>query len=119
MAKYKLNYEELGRQVLASAAMKANMKARAEAVKATFEATAPVGPPYEDDEHAGRYKNSARTESGVRDTGRGRFRGPRAYGRVVVDDPAAMPIEFGHTTSNGTHVDGSFTLTRALDAAGD
>lgn len=129
--KYKLNYEAFGRQVLKSEAMQAHMRARAEKIKDQFVATAPVGSPSESDDHPGRYRDSARVESGVAIPSHGR--GERAYGRVVVDDPAAMSIEYGHTAEfdeqgrfakRGTGVrsqfiDGSHTLTNALDAAGD
>lgn len=116
MTRYVLDSEAFGRLVLRSEGMKADMHARADRVKAVFEATAPVGEPYEDDHHAGRYKDSAEVESGEMHVPDGR--GIRAYGRVTVNDPAAMSIEFGHTASNGRHVEGSHTLTRALDAAG-
>lgn len=107
MAKYTHNYEAFGREVLNSKFMEAHMRSRAERVKAEFVATAPV--------KTGEFKASARVESGTH----GGIKLDRAYGRVVVDDPNAMAKEFGHTTEDGTHVEGSFALTRALDAAGD
>lgn len=114
--RYDLDVEAFGRLVLRSEFMKADMLARAERVKETFQATAPVGSPAEGDDHPGRYRDSAHVESGTMRVPGGS--GERAYGRVVVEDEAAMSIEFGHTASNGRQVEGSHTLTRALDAAG-
>lgn len=108
-AKYNLNYEAFGRQVLQSKEMQAHLHARADRVKAEFEATAPV--------YTGEFKGSARVESGVEVPEYGK--GARAVGRVIVDDPLAMTKEFGHTDENGKHVEGAHTLTRALGAARD
>lgn len=112
---YRHDYEAFGRLVVNSPMMQAAMRARAEKVQELFIATAPVSDE-PDDEHRSRYKDSSRVESGV---GLVVELGARAYGRVVVDDPDAMSIEYGHTAPDGSHVDGSFTLTRALDGAGD
>lgn len=113
-ARYKLDYAAFGRLVLNSPAMEAEMRARAERVQAEFIATAPVSD-QPDDEHRGRYKDSSSVESGTH----GGIHHDRAYGRVTVDDEAAMSIEYGHHTKKGKFVEGSHTLTRALDAAGD
>lgn len=114
MSRYVHNYEAFDQQVLASGWMEADMRARAERIKEQFEATAPVGEPYEGDDHPGRFRDSARVTSGTAHFGQG----IRAYGRVHVDDPAALSIEFGHHAKNGRFVEGSHTLTNALDAAG-
>lgn len=105
--RYVHNYPAFGEQVLRAQFMQSDMRSRATRIKTEFEATAP--------ERTGHYKSSARVESGVR----GGPHGDRAYGQVIVDDEAAMSIEFGHTAQDGSHVEGSYTLTKAMDAAGD
>lgn len=129
MGRYVQNHETFGRRVLNGAYMVEAMRKRASRVEQVFRATAPVGEPFEPDDHAGRFRDSAETTSG--DHG-----GPskdRAYGRVTVHDPAAISIEYGHSVRRhdggkfaprGTgeaypHIEGAYTLTRALDAAGD
>lgn len=107
--RYTHDYEAFGRQVLRGEDMVAHLRARAEWVKAQFEATAPVD--------TGEFKSSAKVETGVMHVPGGQ--GERAYGRVTLDDPEAMAKEFGHVTPDGKHVPGAHTLTRALDAAGD
>lgn len=128
-AYYKHNYRAFGEAVLRAEAMEAHMRARAEKIKARFEETAPVGAPYEHDDHAGRYRDSCEIGSGTE----GGLDFHRAYARVNVMDPAAMQIEFGHTAEFDEHgkparhgegvrsvyVEGSHTLTRAVDAARD
>lgn len=123
------NHAAFGREVLRSEGMRADMAARAERVAEQFRATAPVGEPAEPDEHAGRFRDSARVSSGAD----GGPEGDRAYGRVTIEDPAAMAIEYGHVAEFDEHgrftrpgegvraqyIEGSHTLTRALDAAGD
>lgn len=127
MARYVHNYVGFGRQVMRSEGMRAAMAARAERVAEEFRATAPVGEPFEPDDHAGRFRDSAVTDSGTE----GGPNKDRAFGRVTLTDPAAMQIEFGHTITRGErgrfaergtghdpqHVEGSHTLTKALDAA--
>lgn len=127
--RYRHNYEAFGRLVLRSEGMRAAMATRAERIKKRFEETAPVGPPYEDDDHAGRFRDSAEVDSGTA----GGPNNNRAFGRVTVNDPAALSIEFGHHVERGPggqfaergtgkeypFIEGSYTLTRALDAAGD
>lgn len=81
--------------------MKAEMVRRAEKVKAAAEADAPV--------YTGRYKDSFKIESGIRDEPT-----RRAYARVENDSPEAVYVEFG-TKNNEAH----HTLQRALEAAGD
>jgi hypothetical protein len=123
------NHAAFGRQVLRSEGMRANMDARAQRVAEQFRATAPVGEPAEPDEHAGRFRDSAVVSSGTA----GGPEGDRAYGRVTLEDPAAMSIEYGHVAEFDEHgrfatrgtgvrtqyIPGSHTLTAALDAAGD
>lgn len=129
MGRYVQHHEPFGRRILNGAYMVAAMRARAERVGEAFRATAPVGEPFEPDDHAGRFRDSAEVTSGDH----GGPKHDRAFGRVSVHDPAAMSIEFGHSVRRqdggkfaprGTgeeypHIEGSYTLTRALDAAGD
>lgn len=119
-ARYVHNYAAFDREVLTSPEMRGAMRTRAERVKDQFVATAPVGEPYESDDHPGRFRDSAEVSDGVTVI----QVGERAYGRVTVNDPDAMSIEFGHhaATKDGTpgrYVEGAHTLTRAVDAARD
>lgn len=107
MANYKLNPAGFRANLLQSDFMAAEMAARAERVKAVAEASAPI--------ETGHYKESFE----VKTSKRGGIHNDRAEGRVITTDPAALSIEFGHLTQGGTFVDGHYTLTRALDAAGD
>lgn len=126
-ATYIHDYAAFRELVLQAGYMEAEMRRRAEKVKAEFEATAPVGNPApesqggEGDKHPGRYRDSAEVTSG--DSGGLAPPGARAYGRVTVTDPAAMAIEFGRRfrRKDGTiaRIEGSHTLTKAMDAAGD
>lgn len=95
-----------GGDMLTMPGMQAEMRRRAERVQAAAEADAPVGR----GPHAGRYKRSFSTTSGVR----GRGRGKRAFGRVTNDAPEALFVEYG-TRNNPRYR----TLGRALDAAKD
>lgn len=121
----------MGDAIQRSEGMRAAMETRADKIKAEFEATAPVGAPYENDEHIGRYRDSAEVDSGTD----GGLHHRVAYGRVTVTDPNAMQIEFGHVAAFDEHwrpvkhgeagdnghtifVEGSHTLTSAMDAAG-
>lgn len=103
---FNTNYRGVG-DMLRSDFMVAEMRKRAEKVRAQAEATAPVdtgGP------HPGRYKGSFAVESGIRSQDGDR----RAYGRVTNDAPEAFFVEFG-TKNNPRHR----TLGKALDAAKD
>lgn len=127
-SRYRHNFAGFGAAVLRSEGMRAEMTSRADRIKAEFEATAPVGAPYEGDDHPGRFRDSAEVDSGTD----GGIAGDRAYGRVTVNDPNAMSIEFGHVAAFDEHgrpvphgegtrtvfVEGSHTLTTAMDAAG-
>jgi hypothetical protein len=105
MARVNISYKGLG-ELLRSDMMQAEMRARAEKVKALAEQTAPVD---ETGPHPGRYRDSFRVTSGVR-LGRNR----RAYGRVENDSPEAFWVEYGSVHNEAHH-----TLARALDAARD
>jgi hypothetical protein len=118
--KYRLNPGAFRRNLLQADFMVAEMLRRAERVKAAAEASAPVS--------SGKYKTSFR----VRVKKRGGIHADRAEGIVSSSDKGALAIEFGHFTRpsqgaeaavpfrrGGTFVDGHYTLTRALDAAGD
>src|SRR5690348_9830885 len=97
--RYRHNYAGFGAAVLRSEGMRAEMTSRADRIKAEFEATAPVGAPYEGDDHPGRFRDSAEVDSGTD----GGISGDRAYGRVTVNDPNAMQIEFGHVAAFDEH----------------
>lgn len=120
MTTYRGSYSGLRRNLLQADFMVAEMERRAQRILEVAEATAP--------EESGHYKESFR----VKTRKRGGYKNDRAEGRVVNTDPAALSIEFGHFTKpgddeeaavpfrrGGTFVDGHYTLTRALDAAGD
>lgn len=129
MGRYVQHHGPFGRRILNGAYMVEAMRKRAARVEQTFRDTAPVGEPFEPDDHAGRFRDSAATTAGEH----GGPHHDRAYGRVTVHDPAAMSIEFGHSVerrdggkfaARGTgtpypHIEGHHTLTRALDSAGD
>jgi NOL1/NOP2/fmu family ribosome biogenesis protein len=118
VTKYKLLPAQFRKNLLQADWMVAEMRARAEKVKAAAEAIAPI--------ETGAYKRRFR----IRTRKRGGIHNDRAEALVVNTDPAAMSIEFGHT-SNGEYVngvrvhgashfvDGHYTLTTALDAAGE
>ena len=105
MARFDADYSGIG-DMLCSPEMQADMKARAERVKARAEATAPYDANSKDGTH---YRDAFSVESGVT-TGKTR----RAYGSVTNDDAAAFQIEHG-TKNTPKHR----TLGRALDAAKD
>lgn len=98
------DYEAFGEAVLCSPEMVADMRRRAENVKAVAEATAPV---YEDGPHPGRYRESFEVTAGIRE---GKTR--RAYGRVENHAPEAIYVEFGNKNTPRHR-----TLGHALDAA--
>lgn len=99
---YKHNFAAFGAQCLMAGFMRRAMVARAEAVKATAEALAPVD--------SGRYKDSFRVTSGI--TGAYK-KGPRAYARVTNTAPYASYIEFGSARVKKYRV-----LGKSLHAAG-
>jgi hypothetical protein len=109
MSRYRHQYKNFGDAVLRSEWMVAEMRRRAEAVKAAAEALAPVGDPATDS-HAGRYKASFRAEAGIRKASQG---SRRAVGRVINDSPEALAVEYGTRNNEARHV-----MTSALDAAG-
>lgn len=105
-ASYRASYTGIG-ELLCAPFMVAEMRRRAERVKALAEATAPV----DDDphnKHRGRYKRSFSVESGIR-VGKTR----RAYGRVLNDAPEAYYVEYGNVNTPRHRI-----LGRALEAAG-
>lgn len=81
---YEHNYQAFGDQVLRAGFMQAVMRARAVAVQATAQATAPID--------TGEYVESFEVDSGVRSTGSTR----RAYGRVTNTAPHALAVEYGY-----------------------
>lgn len=81
--------------------MQAEMKARAEKVKALAESIAPVD--------TGEYKSKFEVESGVKESSKGTR---RAYGRVKNTAGHAIDVEYG-----GEHTPAHRTLGKALDAA--
>lgn len=103
MGEFKASYRGIG-QLLRAPFIEAEMRRRAEKVKAVAEATAPDAPPY-----GVGYKASFVIESGVR-----KRRTTRAYARVINTSPHAIYVEFG---GNGTPK--HRTLGRALEAAKD
>jgi hypothetical protein len=105
MAGYEASYTGIG-EMLVAPFMVAEMRRRAEKVKAAAEAAAPVD---EGGTHPGRYKASFHVDSGVRE---GKTR--RAYGEVTNDSPEAFYVEYG-TKKTPRHR----TLGTALDAAKD
>lgn len=106
MTQYKLLPAQFRQNLLQADWMVAEMRARAEKVKTAAEAAAPI--------ETGAYKQRFR----IRTRKRGGIHKDRAEALVVSTDPAAMSIEFGHS-AHGEHVDGHYTLTKALDAAGE
>lgn len=109
-ADYRHNYGAFDRQVLNSEMMQTAMRHRAEKVQARFVETAPVSDEPDGDR---RYKDSSEVSSGLN----GGVNNNRAFGRVTVTHEAAMAIEYGHIAENGRPVEGSYTLTNALEAA--
>lgn len=99
--RFRASYRGIGRMIR-SPEMRAEMRRRAEKVKAAAEATAPVD--------SGEYKASFKVTSGAR----GGFRKDRAYGRVTNTAPHAFYVEYGTSSTRAHH-----TLRRALRAAGD
>jgi hypothetical protein len=101
-------------EFLCGPAMQAEMRRRAEKVKARAEATAPVD---RNSRHAGRYKRSFRVVSGVRE---GKTR--RAFGRVVNDAPEATLVEYGSRNNPRHRTLGRLSMQRPaslLDAIAD
>lgn len=116
-------------KVLNSPVLAEKLHARGERAAAAFRATAPVGSPHEDD-HPGRFRDSVRVATHANSGPNG----DRVQTRVHVDDPHGLSIEFGHTayrdargrfsrapTGRGPeaveHIEGTRTLTHAMDAA--
>lgn len=96
---FKPSYEGIG-QMLRSGHMAARMLKRAEKVEARAAATAPRSGDTRDKPYADRFS------AGVR------HRTDRVVGVVTNDHPAAIPIEYGTSTTPKHR-----TLGRALDAA--
>lgn len=128
-ARYVHNYGAFGRQVLNSPQLAAKLHARGERVAEVFRSTAPVGEPYEGDDHPGRFRDSVTVHTAPNSGPAG----DRVQTRITVNDPAGLSIEFGHhvyrdargrfTHAPGTgpsrveYLPGSRTLTNAMDAA--
>lgn len=107
MTSYRLNRAAFRRHVLQADFMVAEMGVRAHRVRDVAEAIAPI--------ETGAYKRRFR----VKTLRRGGIHKDRAEGRVINTDPAALSIEFGHVTDSDTFVAGHYTLTHAIDAAGN
>jgi HK97 gp10 family phage protein len=99
--RFRASYSGIGRMIR-SPQMQAEMRRRAEKVKAAAEAAAPVD--------TGEYKSSFRVTSGAR----GGVKKDRAYGRVANASPHAFYVEYGTSKTRAHH-----TLRGALAAAGD
>jgi hypothetical protein len=114
MSDFNPSYEGLG-QLLRSEEMKAEMLRRAEKVAEMARTIAPVGP--ESDPHRGDYKAAIKASADVRRT----QATERAEGRVEVDVPWAIFVEYGtlqgSATSKGSPA--QHILGRSLDAAKD
>lgn len=98
------DYDGVG-EMLRAPWMQAEMKARAEKVKARAIATAPDAPLVGEG-----YKFEFRVESGVKENSKGTR---RAYGRVVNGSDHAIYVEYGGGRTSHAHR----TLGKALDAA--
>jgi hypothetical protein len=107
MAGFKLDRLGLG-EYLRSSEMEAEMRIRAERVKAEAERTAPYDPNSTDGTH---YRDSFHVES----TTHGGYHHDRAAAYVINDDNAAVFVEFLDQKNGPPHR----TLGRALHAAGD
>jgi len=105
MSTYRPSYRGIG-DLLTSEFLQAEMRRRAEKVKAEAEATAPDAPPYGEG-----YKYEFEVTSGVKESSRGTR---RAYGRVTNHSEHAIWVEFG-----GHNTPAHRTLGRALSAAKD
>ncbi len=105
-ASFRASYEGIG-ELLKSPMMEAEMRRRAEKVRAAAEARAPVGDPASDP-HPGRYKASFRVVSGRA----GGVKGDRAFGRTLNDSPEAFYVEWGTSRQPAHH-----TLLNAVQAA--
>ncbi|MFF5261365.1 HK97 gp10 family phage protein [Actinomadura viridis] len=99
--RFQASYRGIG-QMIRSPWMQAEMRRRAEKVKAVAAATAPV--------ETGAYKRSFTVSSGAR----GGIRRDRAYGRVTNTAGHAVYVEYG--TSK---IPARYTLRNALRAARD
>lgn len=105
MTTFRASYSGIG-ELLRSDFMQAEMRRRAEKVKALAESTAPDAPPY-----GVGYKYQFEVTSGIKTSKRGT---KRAYGRVTNHSEHAIWVEFG-----GENTPAHRTLGRALRAAGD
>lgn len=131
-ARYVHNYRAFDR-VLTSPILAARLEARGQRVAAEFRATAPVGEPYESDDHPGRFRDSVTVDTDEH----GGPSGNRVNTRVKVNDPHGLSIEFGHHVKRDAHgrfshvedaaredagtefIAGTHTLSNAIDAARD
>lgn len=98
---FRASYSGIGKMIR-SPQMQAEMRRRAERIKAAAVITAPVD--------TGQYEHSFRVTSGAR----GGLKKDRAYGRVTNHAPHAFYVEFGTSKTPAHH-----TLRRALRAARD
>jgi len=129
MADYKLNRAGFREHLLNAPFMLDEMRRRAERGKEFAETTAPVSTE-PDDEQLTRYKDSFSVDVHPN----GGIHHDRAEAVLSSSDPAALSIEFGHIARfnaqgqfakanepavRETHVDGSYTLTKAMDVIGE
>lgn len=105
MATFKADRGGIG-EMLRASFMQAEMRRRAEKVRARAIALSPTGDPAEDP-HPGLYRASFTVSSGVQHR-----KTARAYGEVANHAPHALIVEFGTSRQRGHRV-----LMRALDAA--
>ncbi len=98
-----LSYEGLG-LMLNEPWMEAEMRRRMQNAEAYAVANAPVGDA-STDPHAGRYKDSFRTESGIY----GGMHHDRAWADLVNDAPEALYVEYGRRGKEPYH-----TMLKAL-----
>lgn len=94
MPRYYHHYKAFDRAVLCGI-MFEPIAVRAKAIKAAAIALAPVGSEADGDPHPGHYKASFFDEVEIKDTGHGRFRGPRAVGIIGNTADYAGAVEFG------------------------
>lgn len=106
MTDYHLDYGAFRREVLQADFMVGEVEKVAERIKDEIVATAP--------ERTGHYRSSFST----RTRKRGGIHNDRAEAQVTTSDPGALAIEFGRSAPDGSHVEGHYTMTRAIDAGG-
>lgn len=97
-------------ELLASPAMQAAMREKAEKIAAAARAVSPIGPLT--DQEKEHYVEGWSVSSGVRD-----LPTRRAYARVTNDSDHAAAVEFGNGRTSPKTIEPHYVLTRAIDAA--